>query len=608
LLSRLTLSQKGLLLLSAFLVIQLSFVTSLAAMLKAADTETREGLKSQAIVVHMTKVSNLWAKLAVEFVRVLTHPDLEDSPAHLYVTEIHDEFGTLIELLEQSPTEKQSVEVLQKNTDIGLTLLGKARDAWLDQKKRLYLLYLKEVGGTLDLCTLQSNKLLDQFMENQVRNHLSQTQSRNHLNMLLLVGLLLNIVMVLVLAYVFHLRIGRKIEQIGNNSMRLASGVALLPSLPGSDEISRLDQDFHSMADALTEAARKERALVDNAMDLICSIDADGVFLSVNPASKAILGYSPEDLVEKCYINFVIETDRQRTIAKFQDLREGVAVGPFENGMIHRDDGIVDISVSAHWSETDKSLFCVLHDITQKREMARMKQQFVAMITHDLRSPLTAIGGTLHMLSVGAYSSETDDGKLRIDEATKNTERMLKLISDLLEMEKFDAAMLTLELDTISLSSVVDDSIGSVRSHAEQQKITLSKNTEASIIVEADKLRMVQVLVNLLANAIKFSPPGGSVNVSCYENSNFGRIEVKDSGPGISVEEQQLIFEPFKQAKRKKGAERLEGTGLGLAICKSIIEAHHGTIGVISSKAGSIFWVEIPISNPEQEAKVLAET
>lgn len=567
-------------------------------MQKTAEKQIEDGLHGQLVVSHMTKVSNLWSKIAVESVRVLSHPDFEESSASQYVKEIHEEFATLIQLLERSPSEQESIKTLQKDTDEGLSILGKARDAWFYGQVKKYHGYLKDVGRVSDLCTERSNKLLDQFTKTQQDNYREQIQSREHLSLLLFTGLLFNISTALIVAYLFTASIARRLEQIGENSMRLASGEQLLPALPGRDEIANLDKEFHVMAGALKEAARKERAVVDNALDLICSLDADGVFLMVNPASEAILGYEPKQLLGEFYVNFVVEEDRERAISNLHNLKDGVSIGPFENAMLKSDGGTVNMLISAHWSDTDKSMFCVMHDITQRREMERMKQQFIAMITHDLRSPLTAIGGTLQLLSAGIYSSESETGKERIGEATQNTERMLKLISDLLEMEKFDATTLTLSLSEISLPAVIEESIGSVRSYAEQQNITL-KSSIAHITVEADRLRMVQVLVNLLSNAIKFSAPGTSVEVTCSEAEKFARIQVVDTGTGISPEEQELIFEPFKQAKRKDSDTRLEGTGLGLAICKSIVEAHHGKIGVVSGETGSTFWVEIPIAKSD---------
>jgi signal transduction histidine kinase len=109
---------------------------------------------------------------------------------------------------------------------------------------------------------------------------------------------------------------------------------------------------------------------------------------------------------------------------------------------------------------------------------------------------------------------------------------------------------------------------------------------------------MVQVLVNLLTNAIKFSTPRGSVSVSSHRDGKVVRIEVTDQGVGISEADQKIIFDPYKQAKQQKGQRKVEGTGLGLTICKSIVEAHNGTIGVVSAKPqGITFWIEIPVAD-----------
>lgn len=424
----------------------------------------------------------------------------------------------------------------------------------------------------------------------------SRAQMKNLVN----AGMIIDILLAFSLMIAFSRHITRRLEVMTDNSSRLAAGRQLNVPVSGNDEIAMLDQRFHHMADALNEAARKERALVDNARDLICTIDANGIFLRVNPAAQAILGRDPDEMRGQHYLDFVSTDDRTRVSTMFKNLMDGNPSDPIECGMQKKDGSPVDMLLSAHWSGSDKTLFCVMHDITQRRQMERMKRQFIAMITHDLRSPLNAIGNSLDLIALKVYDADSEKGQQGIHAAKLNVNRMLRLISELLEMEKFDATALKLELTKISLSSIVEEAIDSVRAYAEQQNIRIeSKSLELEI--EADKLRLIQVLVNLLANAIKFSPPTSCIFVSCRLDLPFVTIEVTDSGPGISEADRQLIFEPYKQAKQLAGEQRLEGTGLGLTICKSLVEAHHGSVGVIPAQPrGSTFWIKLPLVQPKQ--------
>ncbi len=219
------------------------------------------------------------------------------------------------------------------------------------------------------------------------------------------------------------------------------------------------------------------------------------------------------------------------------------------------------------------------------------KQAFVAMVSHDLRSPLSAIQGAIELVESGLYGEITDKGKVRLEAAQRECDRLLSLINELLDIEKIEAGMMEMNLQTTDLAEVALHSADTLKAVADLKGIKFEifgGHIEAFV----DRERMVQVFINLFSNAIKYSPRGGTITVTLAHEKKFASIKIEDHGRGIPREALATVFDRFKQA-HGGGA----GTsGLGLAICKAIVEAHHGKIGVVSEVgSGSLFWMQLPI-------------
>jgi signal transduction histidine kinase len=263
----------------------------------------------------------------------------------------------------------------------------------------------------------------------------------------------------------------------------------------------------------------------------------------------------------------------------------------------------VEISLTEFQSAEGPRYMANILDVSERREVERLKKEFVATVSHELRTPLTSIRGSLTLLNVGALGALPDQAKKVVALAERNTIRLITLINDILDIEKIESGKLDMVLDTVPIASVVDRSVEAVKSFAEQQEIKLEvKPSQSTVFADGD--RLVQVIVNLLSNAVKFSPQGSTVTIAVEEIPNWIEVKVIDHGRGIPAKYKELLFQRFQQVEhadsKKKG-----GTGLGLAICKGIIEQHGGSIGVDSEEGkGSTFWFRIP---PAQKgAKSLA--
>ena len=378
-----------------------------------------------------------------------------------------------------------------------------------------------------------------------------------------------------------------------DNSYRLASREPLNQELGGADEIAQVDHTFHLMAQTIEEAARKESAIIENAVDVICSLDARATFVAVSPSSTKVFGYTAAEMIGRKLVNLVFPDDFEQALAEFHKVMQGEGTAPFETKVVKKDGSLVHILWSAHWSKTEGSMFCVAHDISARKKAELVKQEVIAMVSHDLRTPLATVRSFLEMLETGMFGGLSERGQQLLKVADRSTQRMLTLIKDLLEIERLEAGMLELHKQAVSIASVLDNSAQLVQSMAQDKKVEIEV-VPTSLTVVADEDRLVQITVNLLTNAIKFSPAQTTVRLSARELPDSVEIAVKDQGRGIAKAQINRIFDRFKQIEKGDAKEK-GGIGLGLAICKALTELHGGTIKVVSEEGrGSTFSFRLP--------------
>ena len=218
------------------------------------------------------------------------------------------------------------------------------------------------------------------------------------------------------------------------------------------------------------------------------------------------------------------------------------------------------------------------------------KRDFVAMVSHDLRSPLSAIQGALELVNADVYGEISAKGKSRVRDAEYECVRLLSLINELLDIEKIEAGMMEMNKETADLAELVVRGSESVKLLAEAKNVRIEV-FGAHALAPVDSERLVQVFVNLFSNAVKYSPQGGTISVNIEEKDGRATIKIQDQGPGIPKQLQESVFDRFKQAHGGGSGT----SGLGLAICKAIVEAHDGKIGVVSEVGnGSLFWLQLP--------------
>jgi PAS domain S-box-containing protein len=313
----------------------------------------------------------------------------------------------------------------------------------------------------------------------------------------------------------------------------------------------------------------------------------------MNQAVKEVWGYDDDELLGRTIVSLVDPTQVEHTNLALEEVISGKSTAPFELKMRRKDHTTCDMSWSAQWSESDKSLFCVAHDISERKRLERMKQEVVAMVSHDLRSPLTSIQAMFDLLEAGVLGELNDKGEDKIRRSSASLNRLISMINDLLDMEKLESGMFELDLSETPFSTLAAHAREGIQTSAEQKKIKVQiSDSDASVYCDGD--RIVRVLINFLSNAIKFSPENTTVKIELSQPAGFTQISVNDQGKGIPTDKLETVFERFKQVERADETTK-GGSGLGLAICKAIVDAHHGDIGVSSEIGqGSTFWIRLP--------------
>lgn len=601
------LAHKGIALVAGILVFELFFVGGLGALLQNAERQIDKERRAREAIAHLDRLSILTQNISIGLLTQLEVKDRSDSP-RLYSTyrqhidKIPSEVAALKKLVQDQPEQLQAVERLSQTIDFAIDLMERYRKATDPASAAKYR---NELAKLAQAIAYQSDEVLNSHRKIAGEELQKQEASREMLYGALGCGFVANILLGFMAARFFLRNITTRLNTLYENSLRLASGLPLHPVLRGADEIASVDETFHQMAQGLADATRKQRAMVDNAMDMICSLDENERFLAVNPACLQVLGYQPDEMMGRRLMDLLSEDEKEDVFQSIQDMKSSEVSRAIEM-QLHRKDGmLIDSAWSISWSPNEKSFFCVARDITERRALERLKQEFVAMVSHDLRTPLTAIQGTLHLLKEKVFDPNTDFGMERIVDAQRSADRLITLVNDLLDLEKLESGSFVADIAPVPMAEMIEGAVASILSFAETREIKIDVQA-ADVIVLADADRIVQVLVNLLSNAVKYSPRGETVRIECGAIENGAdkvcELKVIDRGRGIPEEMQKVIFERFAQVRPSDGA-RFQGTGLGLAIVKEIVERHDGAVGVVSEEGkGSTFWLRLPLSETARAA------
>lgn len=356
---------------------------------------------------------------------------------------------------------------------------------------------------------------------------------------------------------------------------------------------------------AVHAAAARMHAILDNVVDGVIAIDERGIVESFNPAAARIFGYAAGEVVGRNVSMLIPELQRSRHdqyLARY--LAGGTAriagIGREVEGQ--RKDGSlfpVDLAVSELRIEGRRLFIGMVRDITERKKVERLKNEFVSTVSHELRTPLTSIRGSLGLLAGGVTGELPGKARQLVEIAYSNSNRLTRLVNDILDAEKIESGKMRFDLAPHPILPLVEQAIEAIHGYAAMHGVELALAPGAPAVdVRVDDGRLLQVLANLLSNAVKFSPANATVDVAVSRRTGRVRVSVADRGPGVSAGFRDRIFEKFSQADVSDARAR-GGSGLGLNISKTIVERMGGDIGFEPRPGGgTLFYVDLPEPSP----------
>ena len=351
--------------------------------------------------------------------------------------------------------------------------------------------------------------------------------------------------------------------------------------------------------------------LVENAADLIISTNLDDHILTWNRGAEVLFGYRKDEVIGK-HLSILLPPDR---VHELEEMRAKVQIsGALRHIEIRRNqkDGVlsyVSLSVSPIRDLEGKivGFLRVAKDITEKKryerrlkELDKMKSDFVSNVSHELRTPLTSIKGSVDNMLDGLTGSLNEKQIRYLNRIKSNTDRLSRLINDLLDLSRIESGRVEVRPTTLPLTALAEEVAEHMKALAAEKLIRIEvPSSDPSVTVWADRDKVTQVLMNLIGNAVKFTPQDGKVTVALEKNGNdYIQISVADTGPGILPEEQNKIFSKFYQVANID-KQKPKGSGLGLAISKALVEMHGGKIWMDSEVGrGSTFYFTLPAQQP----------
>jgi PAS domain S-box-containing protein len=382
----------------------------------------------------------------------------------------------------------------------------------------------------------------------------------------------------------------------------ILGGVSILVSklLDKISERNRVEQ-------ALQESEEKYRDLYEEAPYAYFSVGVDGHIARANRKATELLGYTLDKLVGRPVLDLYADTPSGR--AKAQEVLKRFLAGEEihdEELEMHRADGSevwVSLSVRPIRDKEGRVVASrsAIVDITERKKLDRLKDDFIGLVSHELRSPMTVITGAINTALTEAESLSPEETRQLLQDASLEAELLSNILANLLELSRVQANRLVLHAEAIDVKKVIQDAVEGIKRQSSRHQFVVKLPRKLPPLY-ADPLRLERILYNLLENAVKYSPQGGETQVSVRLEKENVVIGVRDQGVGISPSDQAKLFAPFQRLEefRPEGAR---GAGLGLLVCRRLVEAHGGKIWVESKRGrGSTFFFTLPLSQKHPQA------
>ena len=393
---------------------------------------------------------------------------------------------------------------------------------------------------------------------------------------------------------------------MGGAAREIAEGQLTVRIDTAEDELGQAAAEFNRMAarvERLVEAASQERnrlmAAINSSVDAIVAVDAENNVAFANEAVAELLDRLPEELLGRPFVWAIPAQD------VIEALRESREAGVQSSHVIERPRRkflraiVTPIRGGGEWSS-----LVVFHDLTDARRVEQVRRDFVANVSHELRTPLAAIKSVIETLDSGALEDEKVAREF-LSRADSEVDRLVLMVEELLELSRIESGELALAMEEVDVGAVAASAVDRLLPQAERAGVALSLEAPpAGVNVMGDRGSLERAVVNLVHNAIKFTPSGGKVQVILRQAENGIELAVADTGEGIDSQDLPRVFERFFKTDR---ARQAGGTGLGLAVVKHTVEAHGGRVEAESEPgSGSTFRVWLPPMDARRSSEVAA--
>lgn len=430
----------------------------------------------------------------------------------------------------------------------------------------------------------------------------------NHAKGIFLNATFIALVVTVFLGYIISISITVPINDLKNKAIKMSQGdFSQRANIRSRDEIGQLASAFNFLTEKLNETLieisseqSKLNTIIQHMDDGLIAIDEFGNIIHYNPSFEKLLGIRMENKMSFDEIFLPMQNG-----ISLEKIREKSGLDPSEKTenplMITINDKILKVSSAFFQDDTDtlNGYAVLFQDITERERLDNMRKEFVANVSHELKTPITSIKSYSETLLNGALE-EKELAKNFVSVIIKESDRMTALIRDLLQLSHIDFKKAVWNFEPVDLNELMIDAVDKMKLYYEEKKQDIElRLPETSISIWADKSKLEQVITNIFSNAIKYTEPLGSIDISALILSEFVEISISDTGLGIPDEDIEHIFERFYRVDKGRSREQ-GGTGLGLSIAKNIMEAHHGTITVRSTlHQGTTFILTLPINKPE---------
>ncbi len=400
---------------------------------------------------------------------------------------------------------------------------------------------------------------------------------------------LLSLVVTGVIGFILAGTITAPVVQITERAAEMAAGnFDQRIEVNSDDEIGRLSSMFNHLTERLgntvsqmSEEKRRLEVVMTNMADGVIAFDSDAQVMLINPRASEMLGVNGQELEGKPLQEIFSDLPLSGPAEETMDTGEDLTVR-FELSQPHR---VMRAHLAAIPSDDEelRGMVVVLHDITEQEQAEQRRKEFIADVSHELKTPLTTVKSYTETLLDGAVNDESVRSEF-LQVVLDETDRMSRMVRDLLDLSLIDSGRIEWEQESFSVVDLIDDACGKLAPRAKDKDISLGYRGDEDVPdIYGDSDRIEQVLVNLLTNAVEYTPRGGQVRVNWRKSGEFVEVVVSDTGIGIPREELPWVFERFYRVDKARSRSS-GGTGLGLAIAKDIVDSHGGSISVDSEE------------------------